>query len=210
MTTLVAVVLIAQPVHVVHGACALQLPLVQPDHVAGGQCGPAAPAPPTPAEFHHDVHGPVVQEPAAHCPDPVPVHALLPGYGPNGKGNGAVPVRGMGCGKDVIVGVKLLYETGLGVISEGSVFVADDSGAVIGPFGVLEVANVVLMPRSEYKLVGTGSCGGHAPQKWPVVVGQPAKGSREVAAARSVVGNALGVVKALRPLRGTSVIGGTG
>lgn len=49
----VAVVEAEHPLHVVHGAAVPQGPLVQPDHVLGGQ----APVP------HQLVHGPLVQEP---------------------------------------------------------------------------------------------------------------------------------------------------
>jgi len=68
VTTLVAVVLAAHPVHVVHGAAVLHGPSVHPDHVEPGH--PLVP--------HHAVQGPLIQAPElVHWPQG-------PLFGPNG------------------------------------------------------------------------------------------------------------------------------
>ena len=86
VTTLVAVVLAAHPVHVVHGASVLHGPLVHPVHVESGH--PLVP--------HH-----LVQGPFSHAPELVhgPQGTL---FGPNGHPPAHGPPTEVGHGPPVV------------------------------------------------------------------------------------------------------------
>lgn len=99
MTTLVAVVLAAQPVQVVHSALVLQGPWVQPVHVESGQ----------PAEPHQRVQGPL-----CHAPEEVhgPQGAL---FGPKGQPPAQGPAPDVGHGPVVhVVQSELLAQEAQG------------------------------------------------------------------------------------------------
>lgn len=86
VTTLVAVVLAAHPVHVVHGAAVLHGPSVHPVHVESGH--PLVP--------HHLVQGPLSQAPEL---DHGPQGAL---FGPNGHPPAHGPPAEVGHGPPVV------------------------------------------------------------------------------------------------------------